>query len=81
MRHIYPSPKEVGIKVPHSVIEERFCAGFDHALKGGKLSSVEHLRQSFRLGFRAGKLYLKQQRKSQGIHEFPLQGRFRFRAV
>lgn len=80
MMYSYPKPRDVGITIPDNLIEERFCSGFLHALKGGKINKVEQLKRSFGEGFRAGKLYLAWLRRKQGIFSFPLQGRMRFRA-
>ena len=79
MRYTYPKPREVGIKIPVHVKEDRFCAGFEHGLKGGQLDHVEYFRLSFREGFRAAKLYLKYLRRRQGLLEFPVQGRMKFK--
>jgi len=68
----YPSPQDVGIHIPSHLLEERFHSGFLHALKGGQLNKSEFLRLSFREGFRAGKLYLREVRRSMGIVEFPM---------
>ena len=57
--------------------EDRFNAGFDHALRGGKLNRIEYLRLSFRIGFRAAKLYLRTLRRRQNVVEMPL----RFKVV
>ncbi len=81
MRYRYPHPREVGIKIPPYLLEGRFCAGFAHALRGGQLDRVAYLRRSFRLGFRAAKLYLREVRRRQGILEFPARYRIRARAV
>jgi len=59
---------------------DRFCLGFHHALTGGQINQVEHLRLSFREGYRAGKLYLKDLRRSRGVIPFPVVGRIRTRA-
>lgn len=67
----YPTPEEAGIRVPPHLKQERFCAGFRHGLKGGQLNRVEYMRLSFREGFRAAKLYLREVRRSQGILELP----------
>lgn len=77
-RH-YPHPRDIGIKIPIYLKEDRFCAGFEHALKGGKLDHVEYLRLSFREGFRAAKVCLKWYRRRRGLLAFPVQGRFRMR--
>lgn len=79
MRYVYPKPRDVGIKVPVHVKEDRFCAGFEHGLKGGQLDQVEYFRLSFREGFRAAKLYLKELRRHQGLLQFPVQGRMKFK--
>lgn len=76
MQYHYPTPDDVGIAVPTHLMPDRFCAGFRHALRGGQLCQAPHLRRSFREGFRAAKLYLRWLRRSQGILEFPMRGRF-----
>jgi len=73
----YPSPEEAGIRVPPHLKQERFCAGFRHGLEGGQLNRVEYLRLSFREGFRAAKLYLREVRRRQGILEMPLRWKVR----
>ena len=78
---IYPTPRDIGLKIPPDIRENRFNAGFEHALKGGQLTEVEYFRRSFRLGFRAAKLYLRQVRRQRGILDFPLRARIRLRAV
>lgn len=75
-----PTPEDVGLRIPRHLMEERFREGFHHALTGGQINRVEQLRLSFREGFRAGKLYLKEVRRSRGIVEFPLMGKIRMRA-
>ena len=74
----YPTPLQLGITLPPHIIQSRFDRGFEHALKGGKITEVAQLRLSFREGFRAGHLYLKSLRKAMGIHNFPVQGKVRF---
>jgi hypothetical protein len=81
MQYIYPEPEELGIKIPHHLIKDRFRTGFLHALKGGQIRKVEQLRLSFREGYRAGKLYLKELRRMRGILSFPVQGRLRFKTM
>ena len=80
MPHTYPTPRDIGLKIPPSLRETRFNAGFEHALKGGHLTEVEYFRRSFRLGFRAAKLYLRQVRRNRGIPDFPMRARFRLRS-
>lgn len=70
--------QEVGMPVPARLIPERYDRGFRHALGGGQLTAVEHLKLSFREGFRAGKLYCRALRRARGIMDFPLQGKIRF---
>jgi hypothetical protein len=75
-----PTPEDIGLHIPRHLIEDRFRQGFRHALTGGQINRVEHLRLSFREGYRAGKLYLKEVRRSRGIVEFPVTGKVRMRA-
>ncbi len=81
MEYSYPSPQDAGIRIPSHVMEDRFCAGFRHGLRGGQLDRVEYMRLSFREGFRASKLYLRALRRSRGILEFPARWRVRMRAA
>ena len=80
MGYQYPSPMDVGIKIPRNLIADRFCAGFSHGLKGGHLDHVEYFRRSFRLGFRASKLFLREERRRRGIIPFPGSYRMRLRS-
>lgn len=80
MRNVYPTPREIGLKIPIYLRENRFNAGFEHALKGGHLTHVEYFRRSFRLGFRAAKLFLREEQRCRGILDFPLRARIRIRA-
>jgi hypothetical protein len=73
----FPTPDEIGIEVPAHLMADRFSAGFDHGLKGGQLDHIEYFRRSFRLGFRAAKLYLREVRRQQGVLQFPARHRFR----
>ena len=79
MRYTYPTPREIGLKIPVYLRENRFNAGFEHALKGGHLTEVEYFRRSFRQGFRAAKLFLRNERHRRGILDFPLRARLRIR--
>lgn len=79
MGAIYPEPGDVGIRIPGHLRSQRFSSGFRHALRGGQITHTEQLRLSYREGFRAGKLYLRELRRRQGIRNFPLQGRYRTR--
>lgn len=80
MRTVYPEPQDVGVEIPAHLIPARFRSGFLHALKGGQITSAEHLRKSFRFGFRAGKLLCRELRRRSGVVNFPVQGRLRFRS-
>jgi len=80
MQYIYPEPQDVGIEIPVHLRKDRFCNGFEHALKGGQITEVKQLRLSFREGYRAGKLYLRDLRRATGMVNFPVQGRIRFTA-
>ena len=77
----YPTPRELGIRVPRHLRKDRFNQGFEHALKGGQLHRVEYLKLSFREGFRAAKLYLRGVRRQQGIVDFPLKAQVHTRVV
>ena len=81
MKHSYPTPQDIGLRIPPDLRESRFNAGFEHALKGGHLTEVEYFRRSFRLGYRAAKLYLRELRRRQGILDFPMRARFRLKAI
>jgi hypothetical protein len=80
MKTAYPTPQQIGLRIPRDFVESRFNAGFEHALKGGHLTEVEYFRRSFRLGFRAAKLYLREVRRLRGIIEFPFRGKIRLRS-
>ena len=81
MKAYYPTAQEVGISIPGHLRPNRFEAGFLHALQGYHLRKAEHLRLSFREGFRAAKLYLRWLRREQGIIEFPMKAKVKFRTI
>ncbi len=81
MRHGYPTPRDIGLKIPRDMWEGRFEEGFRRALKGGHLTEIEYFRRSFRLGFRAAKLYLREVRRHRGILDFPMRGRIQLRTL
>jgi hypothetical protein len=81
MENSYPKPEDVGIRIPPTLKPRLYSAGFEHALKGGQLDRVEYMRLSFREGFRAAKLYLRELRRSRGILEFPARWKVRTRAA
>lgn len=76
----YPQPQDVGIEIPRTLRRDRFCRGFEHGLRGGQLDRVEYFRLSFRLGFRAAKLYLREVRRQRGILQFPTRQRVRLKS-
>ena len=80
MQTRYPTPEDLGLPIPHPLRKDRFCRGFNHALRGGQLDQVDYFRLSFRMGFRAAKLFLRAERRRRGILDFPLRARFRQRA-
>jgi len=81
MAYQYPSPEDIGLRIPSTLRRERFRKGFHHALLGGHLDRADRFRLSFRLGYRAAKLYLREVRRSRGILEFPLPRRWRMKSV
>lgn len=76
----YPTPADIGVRVPRHLRPERFRAGFAHALRGGQIDQVEYLRLSFREGYRAAKLFLREERRRRGMPAFPMRARIRMRA-
>ena len=81
MRPHYPTPYELGIRIPTHLRQDRFSQGFEHALKGGQLNRVEYLKLSFREGFRVAKLYLREVRRHQGVIEFPFKAHVHVRVT
>jgi hypothetical protein len=81
MENGYPKPQDVGVRIPPNLKREIYCAGFEHGLKGGQLDRVEYMKQSFRAGFRASKLYLRELRRSHGILQFPSRWRMRLKVA
>jgi hypothetical protein len=81
MDYSYPTPQDVGIRIAPHLKTGRFCAGFEHGLRGGQLDKVEYMRLSFREGYRASKLYLRELRRSQGILDFPARWKLRLKAA
>ena len=80
MLHQVPTLTELGIQIPAHLKSKRFEMGFNHALKGGQLDHVEYFRLSFREGFRAAKLYLRELQRKRGVLCFPMKARVRFKA-
>jgi hypothetical protein len=69
------------VTVPPSLKKDRYQAGFAHALHGGQLDKVEYLKLSFREGYRAAKLHMREARYRQGIIDFPLRGKLKVKAL
>lgn len=61
------------------LVKDRFRKGFSHALHGRQLTRSEHLKLSFREGYRAGKLFLRALRKEMNIIEFPFKAKVTMR--
>ncbi len=81
MSYRYPTPNESGTRIPPYLVADRFSAGFEHALKGGHLDHVEYFRRSFRLRFRAAKLYIRKVRRQRGLLELPTRYRIRLHSI
>jgi hypothetical protein len=65
------------VAVPPSLIKDRYQAGFAHAMRGGQLDDIDYFRLSFREGFRAAKLQLRELRRRRDIIDFPMKARLR----
>ena len=76
----YPTPQEAGVRIPPHLKTEQFSMGFRHGLMGGQLDRSEYLRLSFREGFRASRLYLREVRRLRGVLEFPARWKIRMHA-
>lgn len=81
MPYDYPTPRDLGIRIPGNLVEARYEHGFRHALEGGQITAVEHLKLSFREGFRAGKCYARELRRARGVVDFPLRAKVRFSSL
>jgi hypothetical protein len=73
----YPTPEELGVRIPAHLIPERFRQGFEHGLRGGQLHRAEYLRRSFRAGFREAKLVIRELHRQRGVIPFPTKARMR----
>ncbi len=78
MTYDYPTPRDLGIRIPRNLVAARYQSGFRHALEGGQITAVEHLKLSFREGFRAGKGYVRALRRARSVVDFPLRAKIRF---
>ena len=72
---------EVSVIAPLALQQDRYKAGFAHAMAGGKLDRIEYFKLSFREGFRAAKLHMRALRRRHGVIDFPVQGRLKVRAL
>ena len=77
----YPTPQEAGVRIPSHLKADVFASGFRHGLMGGQLDRSEYMRLSFREGFRASRLYLREVRRIRGVLEFPARWKVRMSAV
>lgn len=77
----YPNPWDIGIAIPAHLRKDRYCAGFKHALRGGQLDDVEYFRCSFRLGFRAAKIILREIRRHKGILAYSSRYKLKLKAL
>lgn len=77
----YPTPQEAGVRIPPHLKADVFSSGFRHGLMGGQLDRKEYMRLSFREGFRASRLYLREVRRIRGVLEFPARWKVRLNAV
>jgi hypothetical protein len=75
------SVEEVGVIAPPFLRKARYRAGFVHAMRGGQLDKIEYFKLSFREGFRAAKLQMRDRRRKQRIINFPLQGKIKVKAL
>ena len=66
---------------PPFLIKERFHAGFTHAMRGGKLDKIEYFKLSFREGYRAAKLQMREMRRRQGIIDFPMRTKIKVKSL
>ena len=66
--HNLPSPEEMGISIPVNLNPESYMAGFQHGLTSNTLTAGQ-MKLSFRMGFRAAKLYLREAAKKAGKYE------------
>lgn len=73
-----PTPKEIGVTIPKSHNKEMFEEGFQHGLVSNKLLEHKHLKASFREGFRAAKLYLREMYKSKNVTVMSMKARIKF---
>ena len=58
-------PSDFALDIPTNADPKIFMQGFEHGLKSNTLSLAQ-MRLSFRLGFRAAKLYLRDLARSRG---------------
>ena len=71
-------PQDFGIDIPNTLKEEDFCAGFEHGMQSNTLTKF---KMSYRMGFRTAKLLLRELRKQQGVLQFPMKAKFKFKVI
>jgi len=75
-----PTPVEVGIDTRAIPNQERFDEGFKLALSGGQLRGGRNdFQYSHRMGFRAGKLFNKEERARRGYIDPPQSWKFKMK--
>jgi hypothetical protein len=67
-------PQDLEIKIPSDAIEADFVAGFEHGMESNTLTNF---KLSYRKGFRAAKLLLKEIRRQRGVLQFPMKAKFK----
>lgn len=70
----------IDVVAPASLRRDLYEAGFAHALQGGQLDRIEYFKLSFREGFRAGKLHIRDLRRKAGVIDFPLRGKLKVKS-
>ena len=63
MANIPIRPEDYGVGTPKLVDEKLFREGFEHSIQGGHMTDIKrHFKMSFREGFRAARLVLRNQK-------------------
>lgn len=68
-----PMADEIEIRLPSTVNKSLFKSGFDHGMRSNTLTNF---KASYRAGFRAAKLYIRELNATQGIHSMPRRSKF-----
>lgn len=67
-----PHASEVGLHIPTHVDKKLFEQGFSRGMQSNTLTIF---KASYRAGFRAAKLTLRELRRQQGIVDFPVRAK------